>query len=164
MVDIGLVAKEMARTHPTFGRTVMKAKLHIIQRIYLPRGRAWKYLNELKSRRQIRRITSLKLVSGLSQQVMKDVETSIGLSNLKPVTDTAPARRSALESKPGTRRRWRSGRQTGTGAASSGSTPPSGGGRETRTAKMPNVWNASISWLTFIVPSCAAKDRRCGRR
>ena len=29
----------------------------------------------------------------------------------------------------------------------------------TRNSKgeMPNVWNASISWFTFMVPSCAAK-------
>ncbi|MGA2875040.1 MAG: hypothetical protein ABSE82_05805 [Nitrososphaerales archaeon] len=84
LVEIGLVAKEKGvYRHTILGSIVYENQVASLQRILAKRG-SLEILNELKNRNKSDE--SLRsAVSGLSQQVLKDVETSIGLSNLKPV-------------------------------------------------------------------------------
>jgi hypothetical protein len=84
LVDNGLVCKERGiYRHTPLGSIIYESQVASIYQI-LAKSSSLEILNELRSRN--RSDESLRTaVSGLSQQVLKGVESSIGLSNLKPV-------------------------------------------------------------------------------
>lgn len=84
LVDIGLIAKENGfYRHTPLGSIVYQSQVASLQRILAKSG-SLEILGELRKR--TKSDESLRIaVTDLSQQVLKDVETSIGMSNLKPV-------------------------------------------------------------------------------
>ncbi|MGI0091479.1 MAG: hypothetical protein ACREBS_07205, partial [Nitrososphaerales archaeon] len=84
LVDLGLVAKdEGVYRHTALGSIIYENQVSSLQRILEKRG-SLEVLNDLRTKnRSDEKLRSE--ISDLSRQVMRDLETSIGLSNLKPI-------------------------------------------------------------------------------
>ncbi|MDG6906088.1 MAG: hypothetical protein JRN20_09930 [Nitrososphaerota archaeon] len=84
LVDIGLVAKEKGvYGHTPLGSIVYESQVASLKRI-LAKSESLEILGELRSGNRSDQILK-NAVTTLSQHLLKEVEASIGLSNLKPV-------------------------------------------------------------------------------
>lgn len=84
LIDVGLVAKDRGvYRHTPLGSIVYESQVASLKRILAKKG-SLEILSELKNRNKYDESLRTE-VADLSHQVLKDVESSIGLSNLKPV-------------------------------------------------------------------------------
>lgn len=84
LVDIGLVAKEKGvYRHTPLGSIVYESQVSSLKRI-LAKSQSLEILGELRRRNRSDQ-TLRNAVTDLSQHLLKEVEVSIGMSNLKPV-------------------------------------------------------------------------------